>query len=76
LRSISRIFYNSADGVVLAYDITRPESFTNVQSWLKEVLLYAPENIEKVLIGNKSDLTSEYINHQEESHSRAGEAIQ
>ena len=36
--SITKIFYKGAHCVVLAYDITRMDTFLNLNSWLAEVL--------------------------------------
>ena len=33
-------------------------SFTNVKQWLQEIDKYATENVNKLLVGNKCDLTS------------------
>ena len=38
------------------YDITDRESFENVKQWLNEIARYANENVNKLLVGNKSDL--------------------
>ena len=38
------------------YDITDQESFNNVKQWLNEIDRYASENVNKLLVGNKSDL--------------------
>jgi len=38
------------------YDITKQESFENVQKWMKELKENADENIIVMLIGNKCDL--------------------
>jgi GTPase SAR1 family protein len=34
------------------------ESFNNVKQWLHEIDRYASENVNKLMVGNKSDLTS------------------
>jgi len=46
--------------VQMVYDVTDQESFTNVKDqWLNEIGHYADKNVSKLLVGNKSDLTSE-----------------
>ena len=43
----------------MVYDVTRRDSFENLEQWLKEVKLYSPNNGEgvvKLLVGNKIDL--------------------
>ena len=43
----------------MVYDVTRRDSFDNLDHWLKEVKLYSPNNGEgvvKLLVGNKIDL--------------------
>ena len=40
------------------YDITDRESFDNVKQWLNEIDRYACENVNKLLVGNKSDMDS------------------
>ena len=42
----------------MVYDVTDAESFKNVKQWLNEIDRYANENVNKLLVGNKSDLTA------------------
>ncbi|XP_071960187.1 ras-related protein Rab-43-like [Antedon mediterranea] len=55
-RTITQSYYRSANGVVLAYDITKKESFNNIPRWIEDVQKYAGNNVLQVLIGNKKDL--------------------
>ena len=41
---------------MVVYDITDPESFNNINSWLIEIEKNANKNVYKFLVGNKSDL--------------------
>ena len=40
------------------YDVTDNDSFNNVKQWLHEIDRYACENVNKLLVGNKSDLST------------------
>ena len=39
----------------LCYDITREETFHNVQDWLKEIKQHASQDVVVYLIGNRID---------------------
>jgi Ras-related protein Rab-18 len=58
-RTLTSSYYRGAHGVVLVYDVTRVDSFENLEQWLKEVQMYTPGNGEmvvKLLVGNKCEL--------------------
>jgi Ras-related protein Rab-18 len=61
-RTLTSSYYRGAQGVVLVYDVTRRDSFENLEQWLKEVHMYSPNNGEgvvKLLVGNKVDLAED-----------------
>jgi len=37
------------------------DTFSNVKQWLQEIDRYASEGVDKLLVGNKSDLTSKKV---------------
>ncbi|MBN3286759.1 RAB43 protein, partial [Polyodon spathula] len=56
-RTITQSYYHSANGAIIAYDISKKGSFASVPRWIEDVKKYAGSNIVQLLVGNKSDLT-------------------
>jgi Ras-related protein Rab-1A len=44
---------------MIVYDITQPDSFDSINSWLIEIEKNASKNVCKYLVGNKCDLEGE-----------------
>jgi small GTP-binding protein len=57
-RTITPAYYRAAMGVVIAYDITDQASFEHVEFWLTQLEQHGDANVQRVLVGNKSDLDS------------------
>ena len=59
-RSITTSYYKSSQGLLLMYDITKRETFDNIENWLQNIKdsIGAEEKYLIVLIGNKVDLTN------------------
>ena len=72
-RTITQTYYRGAHGVILAYDCTREESFENISNWVKQVEKHAAPGVEKILIGNKSDMKDEKVIDKERGEEVARE---
>eukprot|EP00992_Anisonema_acinus_P004928 TRINITY_DN16733_c0_g1_i1.p1 TRINITY_DN16733_c0_g1~~TRINITY_DN16733_c0_g1_i1.p1 ORF type:complete len:205 (-),score=42.26 TRINITY_DN16733_c0_g1_i1:57-671(-) len=72
-RSITRSYYRGASGALLAYDVTRRETFDHLQSWLEDARQNSNTNMTIMLIGNKSDLDAKRQVSVEEGQSFAAE---
>ena len=55
-KNVANTYYKGAHSVLLVYDITNPNSFKNLETWINEVDKYADCLLERLLIGNKCDL--------------------
>lgn len=56
-RAITSSYYRGSHAIIICYDTTDTETFTNVEKWLGEVKKYSSKSPILVLCGTKSDLT-------------------
>lgn len=69
-RTITPAYYRAAMGVVITYDITDKNTFDHVEFWAQQLDLHGDENVQRILVGNKSDL----LEHRKVS-TEEGEAL-
>ena len=55
-RNITKNYYQTSHGFIVAYDISENESFKYVKHWLNDINNNAPKNVKVILIGTKCDL--------------------
>ncbi|CAA0830431.1 Ras-related protein RABC2a [Striga hermonthica] len=74
-RTLTSSYYRGAQGIILVYDVTRRDTFTNLSDvWAKELELYSThEDCVKMLVGNKVDKESERVVSREEGMTLANE---
>ncbi|KAM3871001.1 ras-related protein Rab-15-like [Diretmus argenteus] len=60
-QTITKQYYRRAQGIILVYDITNEPSFQHTMKWASDVDECAPERVQRILVGNKSD---EKLNRQ------------
>ena len=61
-------YYRNVNGVVFVYDITKQETFENIDSWYSEAMSYSKdrERLKMLLIGNKKDMEAERVISEED----------
>lgn len=57
----------------MVYDVTDRDTYTNVKQWLQEIDRYAVEGVNKLLVGNKSDLATKKVVEYAEAKAFADE---
>ena len=55
-RSITSAYYKGAKGALIVYNITRKNTFDNIDKWIIDLKLNGDKNICIIILGNKSDL--------------------
>ncbi|XP_041810200.1 ras-related protein Rab-15-like [Chelmon rostratus] len=54
-QTITKQYYRRAQGIIFVYDITNKPSFQHLAKWASDVDEYAPDMVQRILVGNKSD---------------------
>ena len=64
-RSITTAYYRGAAAIFICFDLTNHDSFVNLNNWLEEVAKYTDNNIDKLILANKSDLNEKKVTKKE-----------
>ncbi|XP_022647413.1 GTP-binding protein ypt2-like [Varroa jacobsoni] len=58
-RTLTTAYYRGAMGILIMYDVTNMDSFNHLTYWFRNVEENASPDVVKVLVGNKSDASSQ-----------------
>ena len=55
-KSITKTYYKGAKGAFIVYDITKKDSFKNIDKWIQDLREFGEDDAAILIVGNKSDL--------------------
>ncbi|MHA1302008.1 MAG: Rab family GTPase [Candidatus Helarchaeota archaeon] len=55
-KTLHRAFFEASNGVIIVYDVSRPETFEHVPNWYTDFKKYVDIDVPGVIVGNKTDL--------------------
>ena len=55
-KSITKTYYKGAKGAFIVYDITKKDSFKNIDKWIQDLKEFGDADAVILLVGNKCDL--------------------
>ena len=60
-KSLTKAHFRGAHAIIIAFDLTRLDSFINVQKWINEISIYNETGHDKyiIIVGTKCDMISE-----------------
>lgn len=64
-RSITNAYYRGAEAIMIVFDMTNKESFSNIQVWMNEIVKYTGKDVVIVIGGNKVDLTDRKVSQDD-----------
>ena len=64
-RTITSAYYRGAHGIVLCYDVTARDSFSNIRNWMKNCDQHASGSVVRAIVGNKKDVSERAVSYEE-----------
>ena len=55
-KSITKTYYKGSKGALIVFDITKKDSFKNVDKWINDLKEFGDDDVAILLVGNKCDL--------------------
>ena len=62
---ITTSYYRGAQGIVLTYDVTDPDSFKHVNYWMDNIQKHAADDVRVILVANKIDMENREVSTEE-----------
>ncbi len=56
-KAVTSIYYRGAHAAIIAFDITRPETFEHAKEWMEEAYIKCGTDVKIIFVGNKCDLS-------------------
>lgn len=72
-KTITTAYYRGAMGILLVYDVCDEKSFNNIKNWYSNVKQHANDDVEMILVANKSDMGDKRVISSEQGQSLAQE---
>jgi len=72
-RTITTSYFRGAQGILLVYDVTDRQTFMSIRNWVAQIQVHADVNVNKILIGNKCDMSEQRAVSYEEGEALAKE---
>ena len=72
-RSITQQFFKNADGIILVYDVTQSETYTQINNWIEDIQKNKLYRTKVFLVGNKIDDGEKRVIQKEKAEAFAKE---
>nr|BAB29331.1 unnamed protein product [Mus musculus] len=56
-RALAPMYYRGSAAAIIVYDITKAETFSTLENWVRELRQHGPHSMVVAIAGNKCDLT-------------------
>lgn len=55
-KTITSSYYKEINAIIIVFDVTNKNSYDSIKNWIDSINMFAPKNINLILVGNKIDL--------------------
>ena len=58
-KGMTTSFFRGSDGIIISYSVADENSFKRINDWMNDIKIHAPNDVQVILVANKSDLKEE-----------------